>query len=142
MLNGSAQGSPASSSGQVLLSLQLRAPEKLYVPDVVSASAGGAVLLHLEIRNRTDQPWESKSRTGSLLEIVVMDERGAEWSRQTRQLPMLAYPTRLEPGRGFNLPIRVVFPDIPPGGATYKLRIRVAPGAAEATGTVRLEPKP
>src|SRR5512143_3848204 len=142
MLNGSAQGSPASSSGEVLLSLQLRAPEKLYVSDVVGATAGGGVLLHLEIRNRSETPWESRSRTGSLLEIVVMDERGAEWSRQTRQLPMLAYPTRLEPGRGFNLPIRVVFPDIPPGGATYKLRIRVAPGATEVTSTVRLEPHP
>jgi hypothetical protein len=141
MLNGPAPGKPASSSGEPLLSLQLRTPEKLYVPDVVNATAGGGVLLHLEIRNRNEVAWESKSRTGALLEIVVMDERGAEWSRQTRQLPMLAYPTRLESGRGFNLPIRVVFPDIPPEGRTYKLRIRVAPGAEETTSTVRLEPR-
>ena len=140
MLNGPASGSPASSSGEVLLSLQLRTPEKLYVPDVVNATAGGGVLLHLEIRNRTDTPWESRSRTGALLEIVVMDERGAEWSRQTRQLSMLSYPTRLEPGRGFSLPIRVVFPDVPAEGRTYQLRIRVAPGAEETLSTVRLEP--
>ena len=142
MLNGPASGSPASSSGEVLLSLQLRTPEKLYVPDVVNATAGGGVLLHLEIRNRAETAWESKSRTGALLEIVVMDERGAEWSRQTRQLPMLAYPTRLEPGRGFNLPIRIVFPDIPAEGRLYRLRIRVAPGAEETVSTVHLEPRP
>jgi hypothetical protein len=123
----------------VPLSLALRAPERLFVQDV--AGAGGGVLLHLEIRNRNETPWEARTPNGPLLEVVVLDSNGDEKSRQTRQMKMLSPPTRLDSGRGFLLPLRVVFPELPPEGETFTLRIRFAPGAEETEGTLRLEPR-
>jgi hypothetical protein len=123
----------------VPLSLTLRAPERLFVQDV--AGAGGGVLLHLEIRNRAETPWEARTPNGPLLEVVVLNSKGDEKSRQTRQMKMLSPPTRLDPGRGFLLPLRVVFPELPPEGETFTLRIRFAPGTEETESTLHLEPR-
>jgi len=125
-----------------LLSLQLRVPEVLYAPDPSSGRASGGLIVHLEIRNRTPHPWEATSRAGPLLEVVVLMPDGLELPLVLRQLPMLAYPARLEPGRGFLLPLRIVLTDVPAAGASYRLRIRLEPGAEEAFGTLRLEPRP
>ncbi|HSB35862.1 MAG TPA: hypothetical protein VLH41_03245, partial [Thermoanaerobaculia bacterium] len=67
------------------------------------------------------------------------DEKGAESVLLVRQLPMLAYPASLAPGRGFLLPVRLFIPDVPVTGATYHLRIRMTPGAEETVGTLRFE---
>ncbi len=121
------------------LSLALRAPEKIFVQDV--SAAGGGVLLHLEIRNRAVTPWEARTPNGPLLEVIVLDSKGNEKSRQTRQMKMLSPPTRLDPGRGFLLPLRVVFPELAPEGEAFTLRFRFAPGAEETEATLRLEPR-
>jgi hypothetical protein len=123
----------------VTLSLSLRAPEKLFVQDV--AGTGGGVLLHLEIRNRAETPWVARLQNGPLLEVIVLDSKGEEKSRQTRQMIMLSPPTRLDPGRGFLLPLRVIFPELPPGGSTFTLRFRFAPGTEETEATLRFEPR-
>lgn len=125
-----------------LLSLQLRVPDVLYAPDPGSSGPGSGLIVHIEIRNRTSRAWEAVSRTGPLLEVVVLQTDGAELPLVLRQLPMLAYPARLEPGRGFLLPLRVVLADIPAKGASYRVRIRLEPGAEEAIGTLRFDPRP
>jgi hypothetical protein len=124
---------------QLPLSLALRVPEKLSLEDVTAA--GGAALLHLEIRNRHDVAWDDWIPNGPLLEIVVLDLNGAEKARQTRQLTMLSPPTRLDPGRGFLLPLRVNLPPLSPRGEILILRFRFAPGTEEAEGLLRLQPR-
>ena len=99
MLN--AQLPKEEPAGDVTLSLTLHAPHPILVSDTHEP---GKVLLHLEFRNKAQQPWEGSTGTGPLLELVLLDSEGRERARQTRQCRMLAYPTRLEPGRGFNLP--------------------------------------
>lgn len=138
---GSASSRPAEAS-ESFLSLQLRVPDVLYAPDPGSSNASGGLIVHVEIRNRTPRVWEAVSRTGPLLEVVVLEPDGVERSLVLRQLPMLAYPARLEPGRGFLLPVRIVLADIPEGGASYHLRIRVEPGTEETTGLLRFDPRP
>lgn len=123
----------------VPLSLSLRAPERLFVDDV--AGAGGGVLLHLEVRNRNAVPWDAWVPNGPLLEVAVFDAAGDEMTRQTRQLKMLSPPTRLDPGRGFLLPLRVVLPDLHARGETFTLRIRFAPGTEATETTLRLVPR-
>ena len=124
------------------LSLQLRVPDVLYTPDPASSGASGGLIVHVEIRNRTPRVWEAVSRTGPLLEVVVLEPDGTERPLVLRQLPMLAYPASLEPGRGFLLPVRIVLSDIPETGASYRLRIRIEPGTEETTGTLRFDPRP
>ncbi|HQR45706.1 MAG TPA: hypothetical protein PLB02_02220 [Thermoanaerobaculia bacterium] len=137
---GGSKGPASAPSEEGLLSLQLRLPERLLVPDPQSARSGDGVILHVEVRNRTDRPWESRSAVGPLLEIVLLGDEG-EIPLVVRQLPMLAYPAALAPGRGFLLPVRILIPDIPPSGATYRLRVRMDPGAEETCGTLRFEPR-
>lgn len=139
MPDGDPAGSLPGVASELLLSLQLRVPDVFYTPD--PGSGGGGLIVHVEIRNRTPRVWEAVSRTGPLLEVVVLEQDGSERPLVLRQLPMLAYPARLEPGRGFLLPVRVVFADIPEAGASYRLRIRVEPGTEEAVGTLRFEPR-
>ena len=141
MLTGPSSGSSPVPSDEALLSLQLRLPERLLAPLPDSTRATEGLMLHVEVRNRTDRTWDSRSPVGPLLEIAVIDARGAESPLLVRQLPMLAYPASLAPGRGFLLPVRLIIPDIPATGATYHLRIRMTPGAEEATGTLRFEPR-
>lgn len=128
-----------ASQPDLALSLTVRLPERLYVEDV--AAAGGGVLLHLEIRNRNSVPWNAWVPNGPLLEAVVIDERGAERSRQTRQLIMLCPPTRLDAGRGFLLPLRIALPHLAPEGETVTLLLRLAPGSEETESTFRIAPR-
>jgi hypothetical protein len=121
------------------LSLTLRLPKALSLEDV--AEAGGGVLLHLEIRNQNDVAWDAWIPNGPLLEISVSDLDGAEKIRQTRQLQMLSPPTRLDPGRGFLLPLRIALPEPPSKGETLVLRFRFAPGTEETESLLRLEPR-
>jgi hypothetical protein len=130
--------SPAPGE-EILLSLQLRLPDRLLVPDHDASTVSDGLILHVEVRNRTDRTWDSPSAVGPLLEIALLDTKGAESPLLVRQLPMLAYPASLAPGRGFLLPVRLFFPDVPANGATYHLRIRMTPGAEETTGTLRFE---
>lgn len=138
---GSASSHPAEASGG-FLSLQLRVPDVLYAPETGSSKSSGGLIVHVEIRNRTPRVWEALSHTGPLLEVAVLEPDGVERSLVLRQLPMLAYPARLEPGRGFLLPVRIVLADIPEGGASYPLRVRVEPGTEETTGLLRFDPRP
>lgn len=140
MRTGGSKGPASAPSEEGLLSLQLRLPDRLLVPDPQSARSGDGVILHVEIRNRTDRPWESRSPVGPLLEIVLLEEAG-DVPLLLRQLPMLAYPAALAPGRGFLLPVRIQIPDIPPSGGTYRLRVRLDPGAEETSGNLRFEPR-
>jgi len=137
---GAPPGSSPAASDEPLLSLQLRLPDRLMVPDPETSKSGDGVILHIEIRNRTDRPWESRATVGPLLEIVHLAESG-EVPLVVKPLPMLAYPAELAPGRGFLLPVRVFIRDIPPAGASYRVRIRVAPGAEDAYGALRFEPR-
>jgi len=139
MLSSRAGGSRPAARPDVSLSLALRAPEKLTVEDV--AGAGGGVLIHLEIRNRNVVAWDAWVPNGPLLEVTVLDLQGNEKSRQTRQLKMLSPPTRLDPGRGFLLPLRVAFPGLSPRGGIFKLRFRFAPGPEETEALLDLEPR-
>jgi hypothetical protein len=139
MRNGASSGSSPAPADEVLLSLQLRLPDRLLVPDPENSRTSDGLMLHVEIRNRTDSQWESRSPVGPLLEITVVDEQGAESPLLVRQLPMLAYPASFASGRGFLLPVRLFIPDIPAAGATYLVRIRMTPGAEDATGTLRFE---
>jgi hypothetical protein len=139
MLTGPFSGSSPAPADEVLLSLQLRLPDRLLAPDPDSSVAADGTILHVEIRNRTDRPWDSRSPVGPLLEIALVNAPGSEVPLLVRQLPMLAYPASLAPGRGFLLPVRLVIPDVPAKGATYHLRIRMTPGAEESADTVRFE---
>jgi len=140
--NGGSAGSRPVEASEGLLSLQLRVPDVLYAPDAASGNAASGLIVHVEIRNRTPRAWEAVSRTGPLLEVGVLEPDGSARPLVLRQLPMLAYPARLEPGRGFLLPVRIVLTDIPDRGASYRLRIRVEPGTEEAVGTLRFDPRP
>lgn len=123
----------------VSLSLALRVPERLSLETV--AEAGGCLLLHLEVRNRNDVSWDAWVPNGPILEITVSDLNGAEKLRQTRQLPMLAPPTKLDPGRGFLLPLRINMPPLSPRGEILMLRFRFAPGPEEIEALLRLPPR-
>src|SRR5450759_2880232 len=125
-------------AGDVTLSLILHAPQPVVVP---SATEPGKVLLYLEIRNKTLQAWESSTETGPLLEMVLLDSEGRERSRQTRQCRMLAYPTRLEPGRGFNLPLFFNLPGLSSSGEDFRVEVRLVPGRELLTGLLRVEPR-
>jgi hypothetical protein len=140
--NGGSAGSRPAEASESLLSLQLRVPDVLYAPDPGSNDASSGLIVHVEIRNRSSLVWEAVSPTGPLLEVVVLEPDGTERPLVLRQLPMLAHPARLDPGRGFLLPVRIILTDIPEGGATYQLRIRVEPGTEETTGTLRFDPRP
>ena len=124
-------------AGDVTLSLMLHAPQPVVVP---SATDPGKVLLHLEIRNKTLQAWEGSTEEGPLLEMVLLDAEGNERSRQTRQCRMLAYPTRLEPGRGFNLPLFFTLPGLSTSGEDFSIEIRLVPGCELLTSHLRVEP--
>ena len=108
---------------------------------VASPSEPGKVLLHLEIRNKTLQAWEGTTETGPLLELILLDAEGHERSRQTRQCRMLAYPTRLEPGRGFNLPLFFNLPGLSSSGEDFRVEVRLVPGREVLTGHLRVEPR-
>jgi hypothetical protein len=108
---------------------------------VPSATEPGKVLLHLEIRNKSLQTWEASTESGPLLEMVLLDSEGHERSRQTRQCRMLAYPTRLEPGRGFNLPLFFTLPGLSSTGEDFRVEIRLVPGREVLTGLLRVEPR-
>jgi hypothetical protein len=125
-------------AGDVTLSLMLHAPHPVVVEN---AGDPGKVLLHLEIRNKTLQAWEGSTETGPLLELVLLDAEGHERSRQTRQCRMLAYPTRLEPGRGFNLPLFFNLPGLSSSGEDFRVEIRLVPGREVLTGHLRVEPR-
>ena len=125
-------------AGDVTLSLTLHAPEPIFVS---SGTEPGKALLHLEIRNKSRQAWESTTKTGPLLEMVLLDAEGRERTRQTRQCRMLAYPTRLEPGRGFNLPLFFTLPGLSMSGEDFRVEIRLAPGREVLTGHLRVEPR-
>jgi len=125
-------------AGDVTLSLMLHAPHPVVV---ASASEPGKVLLHLEIRNKTPQAWEGSTETGPLLELVLLDSEGHERSRQTRQCRMLAYPTRLAPGRGFNLPLFFNLPGLSTSGEDFRVEVRLVPGREVLTGHLRVEPR-
>ncbi len=142
MPNGGSGGSRPEQASEVLLSLQLRVPDVLFASDPGTENSGNGQIVHVEIRNRTPRVWEAGSRTGPILEVVVLEPDDSERPLVLRQLPMLAYPARLEPGRGFLLPVRIVLTEIPENGASYRLRIRVEPGAEEAAGILRFEPRP
>jgi hypothetical protein len=125
-------------AGDVTLSLMLHAPQPVVVP---SATEPGTVLLHLEIRNETLQTWEGSTEGGPLLEMVLLDAEGHERSRQMRQCRMLAYPTRLEPGRGFNLPLFFTLSGLSTSGEDFRIEIRLVPGREVLTGPLRVEPR-
>jgi hypothetical protein len=125
-------------AGDVTLSLTLHAPHPILVPN---ANEPGKALLHLEFRNKSHQPWEGSTETGPLLEVVLLDSEGRERSRQTRQCRMLAYPTRLEPGRGFNLPLYVPLPGLSPSGEDFRVEVRMVPGRELLTGHLRIQPR-
>lgn len=125
-------------AGDVTLSLALHAPEPVVVP---SPTEPGKVLVHLEIRNKSLQAWEGTTETGPLLELILLDSEGHERSRQTRQCRMLAYPTRLEPGRGFNLPLFFALPGLSSSGEDFRFEIRLVPGRELLTGHLRVEPR-
>jgi hypothetical protein len=126
-------------AGDVTLSLVLHAPQPVVVPSATGEP--GKVLLHLEIRNNTLQAWEGSTEAGPLLEMVLLDSEGHERSRQTRQCRMLAYPTRLEPGRGFNLPLFFTLPGLSISGEDFRIEIRLVPGREVLTGHLRVEPR-
>lgn len=142
MRNAGPASSRPAEAFEGCLSLQLRVPDVLYAPDRGSSKDSGGLIVHIEIRNRTPRVWEAVSHTAPLLEIAVLEPDGVGRPLVLRQLPMLAYPARLEPGRGFLLPVRIVLTDIPEGGASYRLRVRVEPGTEEAVGTLRFDPRP
>ncbi len=142
MPNGISGSSRPEEASEVLLSMQLRVPDHLYAPDPGGSGGRTELILHVEIRNRTPHIGAAASRTGPLLQITVEEPDGSERPLVLRQLPMLAVPARLEPGRGFLLPVRIVLGDIPVSGATYRLRIRVEPGTEETSGALRFEPRP
>jgi len=125
-------------AGDVTLSLMLHAPHPVVV---ASASEPGKVLLHLEIRNKTLQAWEGSTETGPLLELILLDAEGHERSRQTRQCRMLAYPTRLEPGRGFNLPLFFNLPGLSFSGEDFRVEVRLVPGREVLSAHLRVEPR-
>src|SRR3974377_1831496 len=125
-------------AGDVTLSLTLHAPHPILVSP---ASEPGKVLLHLEFRNKSQQPWEGSTETGPLLELVLLDAEGHERVRQTRQCRMLAYPTRLEPGRGFNLPLYLPLPGLCSSGEDFRVEIRMVPGRELLTGQLRIQPR-
>jgi hypothetical protein len=54
---------------------------------------------------------------------------------------MLAYPTRLEPGRGFNLPLYVPLPGLSSAGEDFRVEIRMIPGRELLTGHLRIQPR-
>ena len=139
MTAAKAGGAKAATRPDMSLSLTLRTPETQYVDDV--ARAGGGVLLHLEVRNRNVDSWDAWVANGPLLEVVVYDAAGDEKTRQTRQLKMLSPPTRLDPGRGFLLPLRIVLPDLSPRGGTFTLRFRFAPGSENTEAILRILPR-
>jgi len=139
VVSARASGTKTATRPDVSLSLALRMPSRLFVEDV--AEAGGGVLLHLEIRNRNVVPWDAWVPNGPLLEIAVLDEHGDEKTRQTQQLKMLSPPTRLDPGRGFLLPLRIVLPDLRARGETFTLRFRFAPGTEGTEATLHLAPR-
>jgi len=126
-------------AGDVTLSLMLHAPQPVVVPSATGEP--GKVLLHLEIRNKTLQAWEGSTEAGPLLEMVLLDAEGHERSRQTRQCRMLAYPTRLEPGQGFNLPLFFTLPGLSTSGEDFRIEIRLVPGREVLTGPLRVEPR-
>ena len=126
-------------AGDVTLSLMLHAPQPVVVPSATGEP--GKVLLHLEIRNNTLQAWEGSTEAGPLLEMVLLDSEGHERSRQTRQCRMLAYPTRLEPGRGFNLPLFFNLPGLSSSGEDFRVEVRLVPGREVLTGHLRVEPR-
>lgn len=142
MANAGSAGSRQAEASGGFLSVQVRVPDVLYAPETGSRPANGGLIVHVEIRNRTPRVWEAVSHTAPLLEVAVLEPDGVERSLVRRQLPMLAYPARLEPGRGFLLPVRIVLTDIPEGGASYALRVRVEPGSEETTGLLRFDPRP
>src|ERR1700682_1740693 len=111
MIQDPARTQPVGGT-EVTLSLKLHLPDRIFVS---GSTPKEKVLLHLEIRNRQGAPWGGDAPNGPLLEVVVRDARNEERSRQTRLCPMLAFPTRLEPGRGFNLPLFVLFPEVAAG---------------------------
>ena len=139
MTSARADAAKTATRPEVSLSLALRMPSKLFVEDV--AEAGGGVLLHLEVRNRNAVAWDAWVTNGPILEVVVYDAAGDEKTRQTRQLMMLSPPTRLDPGRGFLLPLRIVLPDLSPRGGTFTLRVRFAPGSEKAEAILRITPR-
>ncbi len=135
------RGSQAAAAAEpyLPLTISVRIPETLAVEDVVRS--GGGALLHLEIRNRNDVPWNATIPNGPLLEALVLDASGAERSRQTRQLIMLSPPTRLDAGRGFLLPLRIALPGLSTNGETFTLRLRFAPGTEETETTLQIAPR-
>ena len=133
MLKGNSRTAPL---GELSLSLALHTPTRILVADPLSP---GKILLHLEIRNRLLEAWEGDTPNGPMLEILLIDELGVERARQTRLCPMLAFPTRLEPGRGFNLPLSLVMPSFDPAGETFHLDVRFVPGHERASGKLRVE---
>jgi len=54
---------------------------------------------------------------------------------------MLAYPTRLEPGQGFNLPLFFTLPGLSTSGEDFRIEIRLVPGREVLTGPLRVEPR-
>lgn len=124
-------------AGDAALSLILHVPHPVVVPN---ATEPGKVLLHLEIRNKSPQAWESSSETGPLLEIILLDAEGNARARLTRQIRMLAYPTRLEPGRGFNLPLLLTLPGLSSSsGEDFRVEIRLLPGGEFLASSLRIE---
>jgi len=132
-------GTEAAAEAYLPLTISLHVPETLFFQDVVGT--GGGALLHLEIRNQNDVPWNATIPNGPLLETLVLDASGAERSRQTRQLLMLSPPTRLDAGRGFLLPLRIALPGLSPKGETFTLRLRFAPGTEVTEAALRIAPR-
>jgi hypothetical protein len=135
MIQDPARTQPVGGA-EVTLSLKLHLPDRIFVS---GSAPKEKVLLHLEIRNRQNAPWEGDTPNGPLLEVVVRDAKSEERSRQTRLCPMLAFPTRLEPGRGFNLPLFVLFPEVAPGGEDFGIEVRFIPGHERISGRLRIE---
>lgn len=123
-------------AGDVALSLTLHAPEPVVVS---SANEPAKVLLHLEIRNKAGRAWQGSSETGPLLEVILFDAEGKARTWLTRQIRMLAYPTRLEPGRGFNLPLLLTLPGLSFSGEDFRVEIRLLPGCDVLSGRLRVE---
>jgi hypothetical protein len=136
MQNMQKGNSKTAPLGELSLSLALHTPNRILVTD---ALCPGKILLHLEIRNRSIEAWEGETPNGPMLEIALIDELGVERARQTRLCPMLAFPTRLEPGRGFNLPLSLLMPAFDPAGETFQLDVHFVPGHERASGKLRVE---
>jgi hypothetical protein len=137
MLQDPARTQPVGGA-EVPLSLKLHLPDRIFISGFTPREK---VLLHLEIRNSQNAPWEGDTPNGPLLEVVVRDAKGEERSRQTRLCPMLAFPTRLEPGRGFNLPLFVLFPEVAAAGEDFTMEVRFIPGHERISGRLRIEPR-